>query len=498
LFRDRDIMKHFKKTGRTVAALLLLGHLAVPALAAGVVQGIGATNSGTDGVALGDGTNASDTFAVGIGTGANAAGDHAIAIGHQSTAGNQSIILGGHATGGANAVGIGENVTVQDTGVAIGNNATSTGDGVALGADVNATAGQVAIGSRKLVGSGGITMTSGLVDFTGVTSNLGTLNSANITNTGNISTSTLNTSGLATLGAGANITGSTAINTTGTAPTVIGNTDPASTVALKGGSGSLDVTNASSRLNNNGNGLTVFQTAQTVGSGQSINDNLKNAQYVNKLQGNTLIDGNMYVNGMLNYVTSQSATTQVNGANAVGTSILSNPTQGTVGQLSIVNKGSNGATESSASLTMQNGIGNTHGLEVYENRTVLSGGANSTQMLLQDNSVTFSNKQTGAPVKVTGIANGTSTYDAVNFGQLKDVEKQMSRGIAMASALSGIPQVESGKTFSLGAGTGVYNGQTAISVGGSYRFSPNAIVKVGIGLANGEQPAGNAGIAYSW
>ena len=61
------------------------------------------------------------------------------------------------------------------------------------------------------------------------------------------------------------------------------------------------------------------------------------------------------------------------------------------------------------------------------------------------------------------------------------------------------PQVEQCKTYSLGAGTGFYNGETAIAVGGSVRVARNAIFKGGISFSTSEsEPVGNAGIAFSW
>jgi len=83
-------------------------------------------------------------------------------------------------------------------------------------------------------------------------------------------------------------------------------------------------------------------------------------------------------------------------------------------------------------------------------------------MTLDDGGATFQNTTTGGPTRVTGVADGTSAYDAVNYRQLKSLESEMSGGIAMASAFSGIPQVDANKTFMLGAGVGNFNSEARL------------------------------------
>jgi len=219
----------------------------------------------------------------------------------------------------------------------------------------------------------------------------------------------------------------------------------------------------------------------------------------------------MYVTGTLNYSSSSSATTTV----VNGKSIL-NQDWTTSGQIAVINKDestdhpvvndngeiimTNGSVEeSAASLVLTNGAGETHGLVVTERQLTLSGGTYSNSMTLNDNGATFQNSATGGPVKVTGVADGSSKYDAVNYGQLEDVESKVSGGVAMVAGLASIPQVEQCKTYSLGAGTGFYNGETAIAVGGSVRVARNAIFKGGISFSTSDsEPVGNAGIAFSW
>jgi hypothetical protein len=147
-------------------------------------------------------------------------------------------------------------------------------------------------------------------------------------------------------------------------------------------------------------------------------------------------------------------------------------------------------------MTVTNGNGNTHGFVVTETQATMSGGTQSTSLTLNDGGAFFSNAQTGAPVRVTGVADGTTDLDAVNYRQLRDVK----RGVAGVSAMANIPQVDKDKTFALGAGVGYLDGQAALAIGGSVRLAPNAVAKASISTSNGH--SGNtvmgAGVAVSW
>ena len=131
------------------------------------------------------------------------------------------------------------------------------------------------------------------------------------------------------------------------------------------------------------------------------------------------------------------------------------------------------------------------------NQATVTGG--STTLTLSDSGADFG----GA--KVTGIAAGTSTYDAVNYGQLQqaykhigNIEKKASRGIAGVAAMANIPQVEPGKTFSIGAGIGSYGGYQALAIGASGRIFENTLVKGSVARSGSGQTVLGAGISHSW
>lgn len=138
------------------------------------------------------------------------------------------------------------------------------------------------------------------------------------------------------------------------------------------------------------------------------------------------------------------------------------------------------------------------GLDVNGTRTVLSGGTlgvNSTQLALNGTNATFSNSATGAPITVTGVADGYNAFDAVNFRQLQAV----STGVASIAAMSNIPALDANKKFGIGIGYGNFQGNSALAVGVNGRLSKSltAKVSVGAGLSYGATSVGT-GLSYSW
>ena len=154
-----------------------------------------------------------------------------------------------------------------------------------------------------------------------------------------------------------------------------------------------------------------------------------------------------------------------------------------------VNLGVNGGNDNQAGLSLNSdyaslGVQNPdslewHGLQVYQDATVLSGGTNSTSMTLDDNGATFRNDVTGGPARVTGVADGHNNFDAVNFRQLKTAYS----GIASVAALAAIPNPVAGKKFILGVGYGNFEGENAIAAGIKANIN-NISFTAGVGTAD--------------
>jgi hypothetical protein len=210
-------------------------------------------------------------------------------------------------------------------------------------------------------------------------------------------------------------------------------------------------------------------------------------------------------------------TTVTHGSNSATTAMQANSAQTTVTngttttQMLTVNAGEYGArvdangkitmgqtNQSTASLTVTNGQGNTHGFVVNESSATMSGGTHSTTLTVDDDGARFSSASTGGPVRVTGVADGRHDYDAVKYRQLKSVKS----GIAGIAAMTNIPLVEQNRKFALGVGVGHYDGATSMALGASARLSENAVIKASIsnGIAGGTRKSTvyGVGAGFSW
>jgi autotransporter adhesin len=148
-----------------------------------------------------------------------------------------------------------------------------------------------------------------------------------------------------------------------------------------------------------------------------------------------------------------------------------------------------------ASLTNRNG----RGVDIDASSTVISGGTSSaaSSLALDSGGATFGGSS-GQPITVTGVANGVSQYDAVNVGQMKQLDKELSGGIASTVAIANIPQVDESKRFAVGIGAGSYNSKGALAIGASFRPVPNAVVKISAGKASSGDTAFGVGAGMSW
>ncbi|MFM0241841.1 YadA family autotransporter adhesin, partial [Paraburkholderia phytofirmans] len=159
-------------------------------------------------------------------------------------------------------------------------------------------------------------------------------------------------------------------------------------------------------------------------------------------------------------------------------------------------------------------------------------GANSVALgasSVADRDNTVSVGSAGNERQVTNVAAGTATTDAVNVGQLNEaigsslgnlpagmtakdytdkqinsvqnsvsqVAKSAYAGIAAATALTMIPDVDQGKTIAVGVGGGTYKGSQAVALGVSARITENLKMKVGAGTSSQGTTVG-LGASYQW
>ncbi len=86
-------------------------------------------------------------------------------------------------------------------------------------------------------------------------------------------------------------------------------------------------------------------------------------------------------------------------------------------------------------------------------------------------------------------------------GLNKEVDKNRERasaGIAGVAAMANIPQVIQGQNFSIGAGLGSSDSESAIAVGLSSRVSEHVVVKSSVSDDSQHNFVFGSGISYGW
>jgi hypothetical protein len=250
----------------------------------------------------------------------------------------------------------------------------------------------------------------------------------------------------------------------------------------------VNVTNTGTVISQGTNSVTVAGNQTATIGGNTLN-------YGTQINGGLLVNGDLGVNGSLYSLNTQASTgvsvgnngLTINGSTNTVRLVADSNTSTTDGRAEL------NLSENTASLLVDHPVtGKAHGLTIDSERTVLSGGANSTSLTLDDNKATFSSTGEG-PARVTGIADGKTSFDAVNYRQLKTAYS----GIAAVSALSAIPSPLEGKNYAIGFGYGNFEDQNAIAFGGQARFNESFSVKAGIGHTT-DTTAMNVGVGYSW
>jgi autotransporter adhesin len=111
--------------------------------------------------------------------------------------------------------------------------------------------------------------------------------------------------------------------------------------------------------------------------------------------------------------------------------------------------------------------------------------------------------------RITNVANGVNPTDAANMGQLQSglnslqtgmnsVARNAYSGVAAATALTMIPDVDQGKTIAVGVGTANFQGYQATALGVSARVTQNLKVKMGAGYSTSGGATWGGGMSYQW
>ncbi|RQQ94917.1 YadA family autotransporter adhesin, partial [Burkholderia stagnalis] len=110
----------------------------------------------------------------------------------------------------------------------------------------------------------------------------------------------------------------------------------------------------------------------------------------------------------------------------------------------------------------------------------------------------------GSERRITNVAAGVNPTDAVNVSQLgavqssvNDVARKAYAGVAAATALTMIPEVDAGKTIAVGIGSASYQGYSAVAIGFTARLTDNLKLKGGVGGGSAGYTYG-VGVGYQW
>lgn len=92
--------------------------------------------------------------------------------------------------------------------------------------------------------------------------------------------------------------------------------------------------------------------------------------------------------------------------------------------------------------------------------------------------------------------------NSANFGKLKnevdDNRQRASAAISGVAAMANIPQVIQGQTFSVGAGVGTTDGESALAVGFSARAAEHVVVKASVSDDTQQNFVVGGGVSYGW
>lgn len=446
----------------------------------------GTANNSIGGVS-GNGT-ANNTFGNNTSTTGGVANN---SIGMNSGNGTTANSFGGGSGSGPTSNTIGQNTGTGTVTNSIGNASTAAGVATNNTFGVNNGAGTMTndFGSNKSNGS--VTNSNGMNSGSGsVTNNTGgTSGSGSATNNFGMNTSTTGGSvtnaigGISGNGTVSNGFGNASSTSTGTAANTIGQNNGTGGMTNSFGGGSGPSTNnigTGSGISSNTLGSTTVGSSNTFQAGNT-RSSMANGVSTTQVQAGGGVGGSVLVTGG---TTSGNNAIVLKDANAPHVVVNSN------GQLSTA---TGPAAQTSASMTVSNGYGNAHGFLVNERQATISGGTRSSSLTLNDNGATFSNSATGAPIGVHGVADGRTSFDAVNVRQLFG---GVAASMATAPTLTDLKPGESG--FGLGMGT--YGGYSAVGLSFSHYHSAGANLNIAVarGVQDGSQTAVRASIGVKF
>ncbi|EOH1034856.1 YadA C-terminal domain-containing protein [Salmonella enterica] len=100
--------------------------------------------------------------------------------------------------------------------------------------------------------------------------------------------------------------------------------------------------------------------------------------------------------------------------------------------------------------------------------------------------------------RITSLEQSTTSKFGALKSEVEQNRKRASAGIAGVAAMANIPQVTQGATFSVGAGVGNTDGESALAVGASARINDSWVVKGSVSNDTQHNFVVGAGASYQW
>ena len=100
--------------------------------------------------------------------------------------------------------------------------------------------------------------------------------------------------------------------------------------------------------------------------------------------------------------------------------------------------------------------------------------------------------------RITSLEQQTNASFKDLRNQIDDNKREANAGIAGVAAIATIPQVTDKQDFSIGAGVGARDGESALAVGFSGRITPNVVTKVAVSTDSQSGWTVGAGMSYGW
>jgi YadA-like membrane anchor domain len=366
--------------------------------------------------------------------------------------------------------------------------------------------------------NGSILMQAGTtITISGNTENVGAEQGVVIKSQGNANDtngayiSVLGTNNVIKTGTGTNTIEGVTNNINGDTNNINGVTNITGATTVVGATSVTGATSINGTLTTTGNATiaTNASTTNTFGSGANSTNSIGNAgTSTNTLQGNrndltaTGAGSQNNISAATNTITATTANSIQGPVNNIGTAagVTINTVGNTTVGTTVTAKAGNAQmalANNSATLTVPTASVTENTLNGFAAKTdyasMTGGNESPTSLTMTDRAATFSRVSNGAPITVTGVADGKGDFDAVNV-------RQFAGAIAATAAMAHIPSPEAGKELSVGVGLGNFMGKSALAFGGNYRMSADSMLKASIstGVNGGAKPVVGIGAGWNW